>query len=79
MVFKTRDLLVRQRSQIVNALRGHLMEYGVIAPAGLASIKSLIARIEDPEVDLPPLVVELARVHLDHLHVCNERIAVIEL
>lgn len=78
MVFKTRDLLVRQRSQIVNALRGHLMEYGVIAPAGLASIKSLIARIEDPEVDLPPLVVELARVHLDHLHVCNERIAVIE-
>lgn len=78
MVFKTRDLLVRQRSQIVNALRGHLMEYGVIAPAGLASVKSLIARIEDPEVDLPPLVVELARVHLDQLQVCNERIAIIE-
>lgn len=78
MVFKTRDLLVRQRSQVVNALRGHLMEYGVIAPAGIASVKSLISRIEDPEVGLPPLVVELARVHLDQLQVCNERIALIE-
>lgn len=78
MVFKTRDLLVRQRSQIVNALRGHLMEYGVIAPTGLASLKSLIARIEDPDNDLPALVIELARVHLDQIQVCNERIAVIE-
>ncbi|WEX91575.1 hypothetical protein PZN02_006407 (plasmid) [Sinorhizobium garamanticum] len=28
MVFKTRNLLVRQRKQIAIALRGHLMEYG---------------------------------------------------
>lgn len=55
MVIKRRDLLALQRSQIVNALRRHLMEFGLIAPAGLASVKSLIARIEDPEVDLPPL------------------------
>lgn len=78
MMFKTRDLLVRQRSQVVNALRGHLMEYGVIAPAGLASVKSLSKRIEDPATDLPPLVVELAHLHLDQLRLCNERIAVIE-
>lgn len=78
MLFKTRDLLVRQRSQVVNALRGHLMEYGVIAPAGMAAVRSLIAQIEDPEIDLPPLVVELARVHLDQLQVYNERIALIE-
>lgn len=78
MLFKTRDLLVRQRSQVVNALRGHLMEYGVIAPAGMAAVRSLIAQIEDPEIDLPPLVVELARVHLDQLQIYNERIALIE-
>lgn len=35
MVFKTRNLLVRQRKQIANALRGHLMEYGIAIPAGL--------------------------------------------
>jgi transposase len=28
VVFRTRDLLVRQRIQTINALRGHLAEYG---------------------------------------------------
>ena len=32
MLFRTRDLLVRQRTQTINALRGHLAEYGVVAP-----------------------------------------------
>ena len=32
MIFRTRDLLVRQRTQLINALRGHLAEHGVIAP-----------------------------------------------
>jgi len=32
MLFHTRDLLVRQRTQTINALRGHLAEYGVSLP-----------------------------------------------
>ena len=32
IVFRARDLLVRQRTQCVNALRGHLMEYGYVFP-----------------------------------------------
>ena len=32
MLFRTRDLLVRQRTPTINALRGHLAELGVIAP-----------------------------------------------
>ena len=78
MVFKTRDLLVRQRNQIVNALRGHLMEYGIVAPAGLTFVKSLVRQIDDPDTELPPLVIELARLHLDQLQTCSERIAMIE-
>lgn len=35
MVFRTRDLFVRQRTQLINALRAHLAEHGVIAPQGL--------------------------------------------
>ena len=34
MLFGTRDLLVRQRTQTINALRGHLAEFGVVAPTG---------------------------------------------
>ena len=31
MLFRTRDMLVRQRTQTINALRGHLAEHGVVA------------------------------------------------
>ena len=47
MVFRMRDLFVRQRTQIINALRGHLAEYGVIAPQGTAHIARLAEAIEE--------------------------------
>lgn len=55
-VFRARDLLVRQRTQIINALRGHLGEYGVIAARGAAHAAKLVASIEDaPEAAREPL------------------------
>ncbi|MGQ7485235.1 IS110 family transposase, partial [Streptococcus suis] len=47
MVFRTRDLFVRQRTQLINALRAHLAEHGIIAPQGIANLAALIAIIED--------------------------------
>ena len=41
MLFRTRDLLVRQRTQTINALRGHLAEFGVVAPQGPAHVGRL--------------------------------------
>src|SRR3712207_7599497 len=43
VVFRTRDLLVRQRTQAINALRGHLAEFGAIAAKGPAHTSKLIA------------------------------------
>ena len=34
LVFRTRDLLVRQRTQPIDAVRGHLTEHGWVAPKG---------------------------------------------
>jgi transposase len=48
VIFGTRDLLVSQRTQIINALRGHLGEYGLIAPQGPAHVERLISNVEDP-------------------------------
>src|SRR5215203_4859118 len=48
VVFRTRDLLVRQRTQAINALRGHLTEFGVIAAKGPVHTSKLIAALEDP-------------------------------
>src|ERR687894_2484294 len=48
VVFRARDLLVRQRTQCINALRGHLAEYGHVVPQGTAHVDGLIALVEDP-------------------------------
>lgn len=45
-VHRVRDMLVRQRTQIGNALRGTLAEFGVIARQGAAGLHSLIERVE---------------------------------
>lgn len=53
LVFRARDLLVRQRTQLVNALRGHLTEYGLVARQGSAGFARLAAGVEDPACRLP--------------------------
>lgn len=53
VIFRTRDVLVGQRTQIINALRGHLGEYGLIAPQGPSHVDRLIAQVEDPASDVP--------------------------
>lgn len=53
VIFRTRDVLVGQRTQLVNSIRGHLAEYGLIAPQGPFHLEKLIAQIEDPASTLP--------------------------
>jgi transposase len=47
LVHRCRERLVRQRTALVNALRAHLAEFGVIAPQGLRNVAGLIAIIRD--------------------------------
>lgn len=53
MVFRVRELLIRQRTQAINALRGHLAEFGEVVPQGAANAARLSAIIEDPASGLP--------------------------
>jgi transposase len=53
VIFRTRDLLVRQRTQLINALRGHLAEFGYVAAKGPGHAKRLIELVRDPMADLP--------------------------
>ena len=46
MVLKVRETLVGQSSQLVNALRGHAAEFGVVAGTGISSIDPLLEPIE---------------------------------
>jgi len=71
MLHRTRELLVRQRTALVNSLRGQLAEFGLIAPKGIWSIPDLheLAQNAPPHV-LPDLVrgcVELIMGQVDDL------------
>ena len=61
MLFRTRDLPVKQRTQIINALRGHLAEHGVTPPQVIVNMARLGAALEAPEARLPDAVRELGR------------------
>ena len=74
MLFHTRDLLVRQRTQTINALRGHLVEYGIVAPRGRARIGQLAAVLEDGDSGLPEAVVELGRLLFGRIDELDEKI-----
>ena len=74
MLFRTRDLLVRQRTQLINALRGQLSEHGVVAPQGPANVAILVQAIDDMTPSLPLLVVELARVYLDQIDGLSQKV-----
>lgn len=64
-VFRVRELLIRQRTQSINALRGHLTEFGQVVPKGAANVARLVAIIEDPASGLPDQAVTTLRVLLD--------------
>lgn len=41
MLFRKRQIFVGQRTQMINALRGHLAEHGLVAARGPAHLKAL--------------------------------------
>ena len=47
MLHRTRDLLIRQRTQAINALRAHLAEFGLVAEKGREGAAELAAIVSD--------------------------------
>jgi transposase len=65
MQHRTRDLLMRQRTQLINALRAHLAELGIVAAKGDSGVKELRAIVADEEdtrlpIDVRASVIVLA-------------------
>jgi len=53
ILFRARDLLVRQRTQLINAVRGHMAEFGWIAPKGSWHRVALADLIQKDDTGLP--------------------------
>lgn len=58
-VFRARDLLVRQRTQLINALRGHLYEHGIAVAKGPSHVAKLMRLVEEEKVFPPEALLPL--------------------
>jgi transposase len=78
-VFRTRDLLVRQRTQMINALRGHLAEFGMVVPKGAENAPKLIELVRDPASDLPQEARSVLDVLAQMLELVETKIAILDV
>src|SRR6056297_2976651 len=60
MLHKTRDLLVRQRTALINALRAHLGEYGIVTAAGPGGVNTLTKLVREEQDALPSQTARIA-------------------
>ena len=76
MHHKAREMLVAQRTQLINALRGHLAEIGVIAAQGLKNAREL-ARVVMAEGDetIPACVRAALAPLVRQLHALDQELA----
>jgi len=56
VLFRSRERLVHQRTELVNALRAALYECGHVFPVGIAQLKRIEALVEDANCDLSALI-----------------------
>lgn len=61
IVFRAREQLVNQRTELVNTLRAHLYEFGYIAPVGIHHMSRIEEIVSDETADIPPAVREICR------------------
>ena len=55
MLHKSRDLLIRQRTMLINALRAHLAEFGIVAAKGAIGAAALLTLLRNGDPRLPAL------------------------
>ena len=67
VLFRARERLVHQRTDLVNALRAVLYEYGLVVPQGIRHLTRIEEFIVEPNTDLPELVREECRDLIDQI------------
>src|SRR5206468_12405358 len=72
-----RDLLVKQRTMLINAIRGHAAEFGVTTAKGPKQIAELLARLASDE-DVPVLAREMIGVLASQLNGLDIKLKAIE-
>ena len=74
MLYRVREKLVCQRTELINALRSYLCEFGHTFPQGIAYLKRFESFIEDKNCSLPQLVCNECRDLIIQIYEVSERI-----
>jgi transposase len=69
MLHKARELLVRQRTMLINALRGHLAEFGFVAARGRGGVTAVITALHEAQDGLPDLARQVLQGLIDQMRV----------
>jgi transposase len=75
VLFRCRERLVHQRTELVNALRGTLYEFGLVVPKGIVYLESIKELVRDDGIELPLLVREECQDLLEQIDEQSTRIA----
>ena len=59
VLHRVRELLVRQRTMLVNGLRAHMAEFGISVPQGIQRLPELVALLEDEKTGIPQIAREV--------------------
>jgi transposase len=80
MLHRTRDLLVRQRSSLISAIRAHFAEFGIVVGQGIRNIDRLLAVLQsEGNQRLPPLAAEMLGVLAAQLQDVAARVREVEM
>jgi transposase len=75
MLHRTRHLFIRQQTAVINVIRAHLAEFGIVAPVGRKGVEELLNVVADPSDKRVPEVARLCLAALGaQLHRLKEQI-----
>jgi transposase len=77
-IHKARDLLIRQRTQLGNAMRGLLYEFGIVAAKGDGGLTGLTKKVASGDPAIPQQMLEILTPLADQWRAVDDRIAALD-
>ena len=78
MLLGVRDLLIKPRTTVINAIRGHAAEFGVIAAKGPVKVAELLQRAHAEEASVPALALDMLSLLAAQLDTLDVKLKLIE-
>jgi len=75
---RSRDLLVRQHTQLMNSVRSQLAEFGIIAAQGRRGFAELAQAVASGEAGVPAVLIEPLRLLVQHIEQLGAAVALLE-